>query len=169
MRRKWLSGITVCIFACGIAHAADAPSFVGRPDAWFATEDSKHVIDNILSWQGKGPSNVMGWPKAYDATKPRPADGGGIEWEGIATIDNGATYSELRILARAVTAEKDEARKSRIKEAFEKGLDAVLNAQYAKGGWPQRFPPSANDYGRHITFNDNAMGQVETLLKDIAG
>src|SRR5437870_5376079 len=34
------------------------------------------------------------------------------------------------------------------------------------GGWPQRFPLQ-DDYGRHITFNDQAMIGVMDLLKDI--
>ena len=90
----------------------------------------------------------------------------GVEWEGIATIDNDATHSELRILARAVTLEKDEVRQEKIKAAFFAGLDAMLAGQYANGGWPQRFPPPQN-YGSHVTFNDNAMTRLMDLLKEI--
>ncbi len=149
-------------------RAADAPSFAGRPDAWFITPEGRSTLDNILSWQGHGPGGVMGWPKAYDATKPRPADGGGVEWEGTATIDNNATYTELRLLARAVTLEPDAARRQTLRTAFEKGLDAALTAQYENGGWPQRWPAPKN-YGSHITFNDNAMTHLMMLLKDISG
>lgn len=157
-------GLTVLMWA-RVGLAADAPSFASRPDAWFATDEGKRVMDNILTWQGHGPAGVMGWPKAYDAAKARPADGGGIEWEGVATIDNGATYTELRLLARAVTLEKDEARKKALRESFEKGLDAVFKAQYDNGGWAQRWP-KPNNYGSHITFNDNAMVRLMMVLKE---
>jgi PelA/Pel-15E family pectate lyase len=167
MRRSCLWAAAICVaWAAGAVCGADAPSFAGRADAWFGTAEGRQIIDNILTWQGHGPGGVMGWPKAYDATKPRPAIGGGVEWEGTATIDNNATYTELRLLARAVGLEKDEARKRTITAAFEKGLDAMFAAQYENGGWPQRWPKPAN-YGSHITFNDNAMTHVMVELKEI--
>jgi PelA/Pel-15E family pectate lyase len=155
----------------GTLRAADAPSLLSKPDPWFISEEGRSTLDNILSWQGKGPGNVMGWPKAYDVSKPRPANGGGVEWQGIATIDNGATYSELRLLARAVELETPGERREKRAAAFMAGLDAVLDAQYPNGGWPQRFPAErlpASDYGRHITFNDNAMTRVLGELKNVA-
>jgi len=151
------------------ARKVDAPSLVNRPDAWFASAEGKAYVENILTWQGHGPGGVMGWPKAYDASLPRPvgdAAVAGIEWDGIATIDNGATTSELRILARAVTLNREPGAADKVKAAFEKALDAMLAGQYENGGWPQRFPPPKN-YGSHITFNDNAMTLLMTEMKEI--
>ena len=51
--------------------------------------------------------------------------------------------------------------------AFVRGLDYLLAAQYPNGGWPQFFP-LRTDYSRHITFNDDAMIGVATLLRDVA-
>jgi PelA/Pel-15E family pectate lyase len=152
------------------AKPNDAPSLLNKPDAWFTSEEGRAWIDNILSWQGKGVGGVQGWPKAYNAAYPRPADGSGVEWGGIATIDNGATHSELRLLARAITLEPAGARQERLKEAFNRGLDALFSQQYANGGWPQRFPPGRTDqaaYYPHITFNDDAMVDVLKVLKEI--
>ena len=150
------------------AHAADAPSLLSRPDAFFTSDEGRRDLDNLLSWQGHGPAGIMGWPKAYDVTRPRPADGGGIEWEGIATIDNGATYSELELLARAISLEPATGERHDILlPAFNAGFDALLSAQYPNGGWPQRFPADAlrqSNYGKHITFNDNAMARVLLLM-----
>jgi len=42
-----------------------------------------------------------------------------------------------------------------------------LEAQYENGGWPQ-FYPLRKGYYTHITFNDNAIINVLTLLKDIS-
>ena len=47
----------------------------------------------------------------------------------------------------------------RCEQAFLKGVDHILAAQYPSGGWPQFYPPSAQ-YHRHITFNDNSMVRV---------
>src|SRR5207237_2596642 len=80
-----------------------------------------------------------------------------------STFDNGATYTEMRILARAhrVTGRED------CKQAFERGLKFIFDSQYPNGGWPQRFPLEEN-YGRHITFNDDAMTNVMVLMIEIA-
>jgi PelA/Pel-15E family pectate lyase len=79
------------------------------------------------------------------------------------TIDNGATTTQLRLLARVYA----EARADRFRTAFMSGLDYLFAAQYPNGGWPQ-FYPLRTDYSRHITFNDNAMTNVMTLLRDVA-
>src|SRR5690606_25857918 len=52
-------------------------------------------------------------------------------------------------------------------EAFDRGLQFILDAQYDNGGWPQQIP-TGDGYHKHITYNDNAMGAVMALLKDIA-
>ena len=46
-------------------------------------------------------------------------------------------------------------------------LDYLLAAQYPNGGWPQFFPVR-KDYSRYVTFNDQAMINVLTLLDDVA-
>ncbi|HEX8098172.1 MAG TPA: pectate lyase, partial [Pyrinomonadaceae bacterium] len=83
--------------------------------------------------------------------------------EADSTIDNGATYTQLAYLARVYTARKLE----RHKDAFLKGLDYLLGAQYANGGWPQYYPPHKGYY-THITFNDDAMVGVMRVLRDVA-
>ena len=80
-----------------------------------------------------------------------------------STIDNGGTYTQLAYLARVYTAKGFE----RHKEAFLKGIDYLLKAQYANGGWPQYYPLHEGYY-THITYNDNAMIGVLRLLRDIA-
>jgi PelA/Pel-15E family pectate lyase len=69
----------------------------------------------------------------------------------------------LSFLARVYTAVKHE----RHREAFLKGLDYLLKAQYPNGGWPQ-FYPDLSGYYKHITFNDGAMIGVLKLLRDVA-
>ena len=51
--------------------------------------------------------------------------------------------------------------------AFRRGLDYLLKAQYPNGGWPQ-FYPLRNGYWSHITYNDDAMAGVLELLRDVA-
>jgi PelA/Pel-15E family pectate lyase len=78
------------------------------------------------------------------------------------TFDNGATLPELRFLARAFVATK----KAEYGTAFLNGLDHVLAAQYANGGWPQSFPVSEG-YDRHITFNDECMVNIMNFVRDV--
>jgi pectinesterase len=48
-----------------------------------------------------------------------------------------------------------------------RAFDFLVRAQYPNGGWPQ-FYPNPEGYHRHITYNDDAMAGVLTLLKAIA-
>src|SRR4029450_13261122 len=92
----------------------------------------------------------------------RANDTGNV-WHETATIDNGATYHEIRILSKAYRVTQ----KTLYHESAERGIKYLLEAQYPNGGWPQRFPLQDN-YGRHITFNDLAMLQVMNLMRDVA-
>jgi pectinesterase len=139
------------------------------PDEWFTSDEGKLVITNIISWQ----HSSGGWYKTYNTLKPKPADyaptnhplamqGDNADvWARSGTIDNDATYTELRLLARAVHLTKREDALA----SFNKGLQFLFDAQYSNGGFPQRYPLPKN-YGRHITFNDGAMVGVMKLLKD---
>lgn len=105
-----------------------------------------------------------GWPKNkdYEAKMDREKL---RQEKGLndSTFDNGATTSEMRILAK-------EFRKNGGKkyfEAFHMGLKFCLDAQYENGGWPQYFP-KAKGYRAHVTFNDNAMVKVMELLREVA-
>ncbi|MFO0907409.1 MAG: pectate lyase [Isosphaeraceae bacterium] len=100
------------------------------------------------------------WPKNVDtgaAASTQPPE----RIEG--TFDNGASLGEIRFLARAFHATGREA----YRDAASKGIDHVLAAQYPVGGWPQRFPPGKG-YARHVTFNDNTMVNLMTLMRDVA-
>jgi PelA/Pel-15E family pectate lyase len=69
-----------------------------------------------------------------------------------ATIDNTHTVREVRYLLQSFKKTGD----ARYLEAATKGIDYLLKAQYANGGWPQ-FYPDRKTYRHDITFNDNAM------------
>ncbi|MGD1277631.1 MAG: pectate lyase [Tepidisphaeraceae bacterium] len=158
------------------AAAATRPSprrlgirrLVDQPDSWFKTPDGLAIVDSILAWQNAN----GGWWKNYDPRKPRgplrpdrrspPGDEDSL-WHRVSTFDNNATHSEMRILARAYRVLGEEA----CRQAFERGLAYIFESQYPNGGWPQRFPLQ-NNYGRRITFNDDAMTGVMALLKDVA-
>src|SRR5256885_1329439 len=125
---------------------------------------------NIVTWQNQN----GGWWKRYDPSVPRPAilppadthdaPPGDTEdvWRRTSTFDNGATYTEMRILARAFRITRDE----EYRNAFQRGLEFVLAAQYPNGGGPQRFPPEDN-HRRRITLNDQPINNLMRLLMDI--
>jgi PelA/Pel-15E family pectate lyase len=79
------------------------------------------------------------------------------------TFDNGTTYTHIAALAQIYAATNN----AKYKDAALKGLDFVLAAQYANGGWPQYYPLE-NNYSRHITYNDGAMLGILKLLQWIA-
>lgn len=133
---------------------ASARGFLARDDEWFRSAEAARITGNILSFQ----SAEGGWPKNTDTVS---AAYGGPRSQLRPTFDNGATLDELRFLARRFQAAGDD----RCREAFLRGVDHVLQAQYATGGWPQFHPPGG-DYHRHITFNDDAMVRILRFVRD---
>src|SRR5690348_9911065 len=132
---RWtLTGLVLLILALSgapRAQAAGGPArYLKQPEAWYRSEDGRQITANLLSYQAP----EGGWPKNLDTTA-EPYRGEAKDLHG--TFDNGATTDELRYLARAFHSTGD----ARCREAFTKGLDHVLVAQYPTGGWPQSYPP----------------------------
>ena len=133
--------------------------YLERSDDWFRTDEATRIAANVLSWQ----ANEGGWPKNTDTTKPF----GGERAKLQGTFDNSATTDELRFLARMLGA-SDFGPAQSYSNAFARGLDYILKAQYTNGGWPQYAPPPANKYHRHITFNDNSIARLMIFLREVA-
>jgi pectate lyase len=132
------------------------PRYETRPDDWYRGDEGAKVAANVLSHQ----TDRGDWPKNID-TGAQSADQDKSRIQG--TFDNGATVGEVRFLARAYRATGRE----EYRDACLKAIDHVLAAQFANGGWPQTFPPG-NGYPRHITFNDDTMVNLMTLMRDVA-
>ena len=131
-----------------------------QPDAWYGGDEARRVADNVLRYQHAD----GGWPKNVDmAMPPGPAPGPSSDPSG-STIDNSATTTQVRLLARVAHASGE----VRYREGAGRGLGYLLAAQYQNGGWPQEYPVRTN-YTRRITFNDNAMVNVMALLDEAAG
>jgi len=147
------------LVACGLVagHARAKPKdYLKKSDSWFAQPEAKSIAENIISFQ----SETGGWPKNQDTTS-KPYAGDRTKLKG--TYDNGATTDELRFLARIYNATKELA----YRDAFDRGLDYILDGQYPNGGWPQ-FSPPGKGYARHITFNDGAMVRLLDFLREVA-
>ncbi|MFC3197865.1 pectate lyase [Parapedobacter deserti] len=81
-----------------------------------------------------------------------------------ATIDNGATAKEIVYLLEAYQKTGN----TRYADAARRGVDYLLEAQYPGGGWPQYYPDT-RVYRSQITYNDDAIINVLSLLRTIAG
>jgi PelA/Pel-15E family pectate lyase len=151
--------------------AQDAPikwkEALRQDDEWYSNDEAVRIADNVLIYQHK----TGGWPKNIEMAemmnknkieaviKAKKDDGDDI---GRPTIDNGATYSQMKFLASVFV----KTGKPRFKEGFLKGIDYLLEAQDDNGGWPQ-FYPLRKGYYENITFNDGAMMGVMELLRDV--
>jgi len=130
-----------------------------QPAAWYGSPEAVRIADNLLLYQ----RDNGGWDKNIDMAAPLDeAARNKLITEkstGDTTIDNSATWSQMRYLARVYTATQ----LPRFRQAFDRALGYVFAAQYPNGGWPQYFPLRRGYYS-HITYNDDAMvGVLETL------
>lgn len=131
--------------------------------AWFASPEAIAIAENVLLYQ----RNIGGWPKniqmqnpltELDKTKLIALKNNSND----VTTDNGATCQEMLFLSKV----NRQTPNLRYEKAFLLGLHYLLEAQYENGGWPQ-FYPLKNGYYTHITYNDNLMVNILTLLKQI--
>ncbi|WP_111642780.1 pectate lyase [Marinimicrobium alkaliphilum] len=134
-----------------IPTRANRFGFNVHPDLdWFNTDEGRRIMNNVLSFQT--PSG--GWSKRTDMSeRPRqPGEAFGNEPKYVPTFDNDATFAPMRLLGRAHHATGSE----KYAEAFIRGLNLVINAQYPNGCWPQIYPLHGG-YHDHITFNDETV------------
>jgi len=116
---------------CLLPFAFDPPSShqavtwdqcLAQPAAWYGGAQAERIADNVLLYQ----RDAGGWPKDVDmaralgAADRRPI--AQAKARADATIDNGATVSQLRYLARVYAA----ARAERFRAAFLAGLEYVF-------------------------------------------
>jgi PelA/Pel-15E family pectate lyase len=149
---------------------------------WYAGAEANRIAENLISFQ----TPAGGWSKNTDYAKsPRApgemfgAENGSLHlgtndfdsptqesWSYVGTFDNGATTTELRFLAKVISASKSD--RDDLLKSFLRGLDYIFAAQYPNGGWPQVWPLQGG-YHDDITLNDDAMLHILTLLHDVAG
>lgn len=130
---------TIMVFSASIAaFAADASGVTAS-------------ISDII----KNQNSDGGWKKDYKKTSG--------DW-AKSTIDNKATYTEIRRLA----ADYKEKGAAKSKEACLNGINFLLKMQYSNGGWPQIYGTTSEEYHMYITYNDDAMINVMILLDEIS-
>lgn len=154
--------------AANLATAAEtvrwSQDLLQRKQEWFAGPEAIRIADNLLLYQRTN----GGWHKNTDMAQVLTEEEIRVlqseaEKAGVSTIDNSATFTQMEYLARVYEATGLE----KYKQSFLRGMDYLLEAQYANGGWPQ-FYPVREGYYEHITFNDGAMIGVMHLLRDVA-
>ncbi|WP_276482621.1 pectate lyase [Paraflavitalea pollutisoli] len=158
----------------------DPKPFADNANHWYGIGDQHQMInplpgkpryqptqlaeigDNILLFQ----KDNGGWPKNYDVFAIlTPAQKDSVSrWHNTVntTFDNGSSYTQIGALS-VIYANTQVAK---YRDAALKGLDFLLAAQYANGGWPQ-FYPLEKKYSKAITYNDGAIEGIMRLLKDI--
>jgi len=132
-----------------------------QPADWYAGPEARAVAASILQYQ----TPEGGWPKNTDMTAPPSAEFlAESKFDHRApTIDNGATTTQLAYFAQVLTARDDPT----LRAAFDRGFAYLIAAQYPNGGWPQYYP-LIKGYYTHITYNDDAMVNVLTVLRAVS-
>lgn len=130
----------------------DWSGYLKKDSDWFASDEAITLANEIVQYQ----LSDGGWRKAMDDTAQTGS------W-GKSTVDNDATTSQIRILARVYQQTGNQT----YLDSCLKGIDLLLNGQYDNGGWPQVFD-DAGTYHAHITFNDGAMVRILYIMQEVA-
>jgi PelA/Pel-15E family pectate lyase len=143
--------------------------------AWYGSETAVENADRVVLYQ----RDAGGWKKSIDYNQPLTPDAAAKviaqKSRTDCTIDNGATYTQIRYLAQVYHATGI----ARFRSPLIKGIQWLLDAQYPNGGWPQYYPnttdynPSNSSHNTRnisgfITYNDNAMLGAMGVLNDVA-
>ena len=160
-------------------HSFSARSIpLDRDLAWYASTEARHIADVIVSFQ----TPAGGWGKNMDMSKEPRRPGESFttnnlsrfltpddfdaplepEWNYVGTIDNDATTTQMNFLAKVISSVAAKDRATYI-PTFLRGMEYLFEAQYPNGGWPQVWPLEGG-YHDAITYNDDAMTQVEELM-----
>lgn len=134
-----------------------------KDEKWFASDEAAAIAENVLLYQryiGGWPKNIQMQDKLTEADKKKLKDLKSSPKD--CTTDNGATTQEMLFLSKVYKQRPEE----KYKEAFLKGLDYLMEAQYKNGGWPQYYPLKKGYY-THITYNDDSMVRIMWVLKEV--
>ena len=134
-----------------------------QPAEWYGTDEAIAVAENVLLYQ----RNTGGWPKNIPmhhklSESDRQTILAAKNKTDDSTMDNDATYMESVFLAKVY----NKTHTAKYKDAVLKALNYILEAQYPNGGWPQYYP-LRNGYWARITYNDDLMTNIMTLLQKI--
>ncbi|SLM62554.1 MULTISPECIES: pectate lyase [Dickeya] len=141
--------------------------------AYYQSDEALKIAQEIMSYQipsggwGKNMARtgvVRAKGESYIVDEVDASESG--SWRYVGTVDNGATTTELRYLAKVQAARASGAEVAKIQDSIVRGVKYLLAAQYPNGGWPQVYP-LAGWYNDAITLNDDAMLRVVKLLNEI--
>ncbi len=160
------------------AHRAATSSGVDsmpleQTTTYYSSKQANAIAREIVSFQvpsggwGKnikrtGVARLAGQSYTSDAVDPGAS--GNEKWHFVGTIDNDATITEIRYLAKVQAAQEEN--RTAFRASANKGISYLLSAQYPSGGWPQVYP-LVGGYHDGITLNDDAMLNVIVLLSGI--
>ncbi|TYL43958.1 pectate lyase [Dickeya sp. ws52] len=146
---------------------------LNQSGTYYQSAEALAIAQEIISFQipsggwGKnmsrtGVARTQG--QSYIADEIDPSESG--SWRYVGTIDNGATTTELRYLAKVQAARTGSSETATLQASIVRGIKYLIAAQYPNGGWPQVYP-LAGSYNDAITLNDDAMLRVVMLLNEI--
>lgn len=148
-------------FADGIHHWRNAHHVTDYPR--LADADVRGIADHLLLYQRAN----GGWHENEDPLRVLSDE----EKQRLladrtrtdTSLDNRNTWPQIAYLAGAFDLTGD----PRYRDAALHGLDFLLSAQHASGGFPHSFP-STDGYRPHVTFADDVLPDVLRFLDRVA-
>jgi PelA/Pel-15E family pectate lyase len=150
-------------FADSIKHWQDRTGDRNTTTTHYRPEQIIEITENLLLYQRSN----GGWPPNKDPLRilneAERAQELAARNERDTSFDNRNTYPQIDYLASVYQQTRDD----RHRDAALRGIEFILASQYPNGGWAHS-PPGTGDYRAHITFMDEVMPGVLSLLRRIA-
>ena len=154
-----------------ICPGAPARAEADRPASFHASSTTDFVWDAYAALDAQWWRSDEAADLAAEIVKCQLPDGGwrkdmrgqGKGVSRLSSLDNGATWGQIRYLARFY---KETGRK-KARDACRRGIRFLLASQHACGGWAQ-VPAAKKDYAAHITYNDGATTETLKVLQLVA-
>lgn len=131
-------------------------------EEWYGSDEARMIADRVVHIQ----KTTGGWMKNYEIHLLSDDEIEALYEDRFShsCLDNNATTQEMQFLARVFAKTQVEG----YRQSFVRGLQMILTAQKANGGWSQFWPLyGGGRYHDYITFNDNLITNVLRLLHNI--
>ncbi|KAI9010238.1 pectic acid lyase-domain-containing protein [Hyaloraphidium curvatum] len=134
-----------------------------RPWDWFSSPHALDLAKSVVSYEREG----GGWPAGVDFSGHASTASEHVRARVAnlpASIAEGSTVAVLQFFARVIAAQP--VAEGVLRDAFHRGVQVLVRAQDASGGWPATYPPDRGNEGT-ISWRGDGGARAAHFLRSV--